>query len=97
MEYGDIAPLIKDAISYLKGIEKFVDPNACCVSTVSGGTGNVPAGFKSVTINGTDVITFPDGSTFTLISGVPFTLTAPSGQSLPALTLSDSGTWYAIK
>jgi len=97
MEYGDVAPLIKEAISYLRRIDISVDPNDCCVSIVSGGTGNIPAGFKSITINGTDVVTFADGSTFTLLMGIPFTLTAPSGKSLPAFTLSDSGTWYGIK
>lgn len=97
MEYGDIAPLIKDAIVYLKRIDTSVNPNACCNAVATGGSGSVPAGLTSVTINGTGVITFADESTFTLITGIPFVQTAPFGSSLPAYRISGAATWYGIK
>jgi hypothetical protein len=98
MNAGDIVPHIKEAISYLKGIEKFVDPNACCVAGTSAGTASVPAGFASVSIAqvgaGNVVITMSDGSTYTMTTaGEVLVQSAPDGQSLPAYNISGTATW----
>lgn len=97
MEYGDIAPLIKDAINYLKAVERNTGGD-CCIATTSAGSGSsIPAGFTSIAIvqtgAGTVDIQMSDGSNYSMTAvGEVFSDSINAG-SLPTYIISGSGTW----
>lgn len=92
MLLGDAQPYFLQFRRLLESINGSLCTASTTPATISGGTGNIPAGFKTVTIVATTApatITFPDSSTYSLATvGETLTLTAPNGTILPALTIS---------
>jgi hypothetical protein len=98
MEFGDLRPLLERIIADIQGIRRNTNNAGCCVAdTSASGSTSIPAGFGSVSIvllSGTATITLSDGSTYPLTTtGEVFTDVAPNGDSLPAYTITGSGTW----
>jgi len=99
--YGELKPVLTEQARYLRLIA-----NAQCGSkspaTTSAGTGNIPAGYNSISIVATTVpatVTFSDGSTFTFdVIGESIVQTAAEGGTLPAYTLTAGAVkWIGTK
>jgi hypothetical protein len=72
------------------------------LASITGGTGNIPYGFNSVSITATTVpatITFADATTYTLSTvGETLPISAAEGGRLPAFTISAGAVkWIGIK
>lgn len=102
--YFEFKPILGEIARYLR----ILTTKDCCNTppVTSAGTGNVPAGFKSVAIVKTStsadstIITLSDGSTYTMTEqGEVFSDAALDGQTLPAYTITGAGTikWHGIK
>lgn len=98
MDFGNLRPSMDKLISLLKRIEHNTETKEF---STSAGTGNIPAGFKSVSItnnHATDdvTITLSDASTYVLKVGETFTDVAKG--KLPAYTIAGgSHKWHGIK
>lgn len=98
MAYGEFKPVLGEIARSLRLIA-----NAQCGTAspaiTSAGTGNVPAGFNSVSITALTVpvtLTLSDSSTYTFtVVGETIVQSAAEGGSLPAYALS-GGTWKWI-
>lgn len=96
--YGEFKPILGEIARYLR-----IMSNAQCgtpsTAITSAGTGQIPAGFNSVSIVATSVpitLTMSDGSTYIFTTvGESIVQTAAIGGSLPAYALS-GGTWKWI-
>lgn len=96
--YGEFKPILGEIARYLRIIS-----NAQCgtpsTAITSAGTGQIPAGFNSVSIVATTVpvtLTMSDGSTYIFTTaGESIVQTAATGGTLPAYTLV-GGTWKWI-
>lgn len=100
MQFGDLKPVLGEIIRLLKSVDRHTDNNACCVADTSAGTGDVPAGFRDLTItqtaSGTVVITMSDGTIYTLSAvGQSYVAQAPIFKNLPAYTIiaTAGATW----
>jgi hypothetical protein len=103
MVFGEIKPSLNEIAHLLRVLVKTqcsaVSPSP---AITSGGTGNIPSGYKSVSIVATTVpvtVTFSDGSTYTFtIIGESIEHAASEGGVLPAYTFS-GGTikWTGVK
>jgi hypothetical protein len=99
--FGEFRPILGEMARYLRIIS-----NAQCGTpsqiTLTGGTGNIPAGFNSISIVATTVpatLTYADGSTYTLsVVGESIKLSASEGGTLPAITVTAGAIkWTGIK
>lgn len=96
--FGDFKPILGEIARYLRIIS-----NAQCgtpsTAITSAGTGNIPAGYNSISITAITVpvtLTLSDGSTYTFAAvGETIVQAAAQGGTLPAYTLS-GGTWKWI-
>jgi hypothetical protein len=98
MAFGDFKPYLNEIARSLRLISS-AQCGAKSPSTTSAGTGNVPAGYNSVSITATTVpvtLTLSDASTYTFtLIGETIAQAAAEGGTLPAYTLS-GGTWKWI-
>ena len=99
--FGEFKPILGEIARYLRIIS-----NAQCgtpsTAITSAGTGNIPAGFSSVTITATTApatITFANGTTYSLTTvGESIPISATVGGTLPAFTISGGAVkWIGIK
>lgn len=108
MNFGDIRGPLDKMIQLLKEIGRNTSQSACCTATTSAGTGDIPAGFKTVSIMKTDAgagvvnITLSDGSVFPLtIQGEVFVDASSDKFVLPSYTISSTlgatWIWHGIK
>lgn len=97
--------LIGAILGKLKEISHNTRQTVCCTAITSAGSNiSVPVGFGSVAIvqttDGIVDITLSDGSIFQMtVVGETFVDSAPSNKSLPAYTISGTGSWkwHSIK
>lgn len=103
MVFGEIKPSLNEIASLLR---RLVNTQCAAVSPspaiTSAGTGDVPLGFKSVSIVATTVpavITFGDGSTYTFdVVGETLVNAASDGGVLPAYTVTSGAVkWMGLK
>lgn len=85
-------------LTKLKEISNNTRSSACCTATTSAGTGDIPAGFASVSIaqtgTGDVAITMSDATVYTMTAeGEVFVQSAPTNKTLPAYTIAGSSTW----
>lgn len=101
MVIGELKPYLGEIARYLRIIS-----NAQCgtpsQAILTGGTGDIPAGFNSVGIVATTVpatITFVNGSTYTFdVVGESTKISAAEGGTLPIITLTAGAIkWTGIK
>jgi len=98
MAFGDYKPYLGEIARNTR-----ITANALCgtpsTAITSAGTGNIPAGYKSISIVAVTVpitMTLSDGSTYTFTTvGETVVQASAEGGSLPAYTLS-GGTWKWI-
>lgn len=99
--YGELKPVLMEQARYLRLIS-----NALCgtpsTAITSAGTGNIPAGFSSISITATTApatLTFSDGSTYTFDTvGETISQSASEGGKLPAYTLTAGAVkWISVK
>jgi hypothetical protein len=100
--FGEFKPILGEIARYLRIISNAQCGTATSTTITSAGTGDVPAGFDSISIIATTaptVVTLSDGSTYTFdVVGEIIAQAASNGEKLPAYTLT-SGTikWIGTK
>lgn len=100
--FGEFKPVLGEIARSLRILVNSTCGSTISTATTSTGTGDIPAGFKSISIVATSApteVTFSDGSVYTFDSiGEIVAQASESNQVLPAYTLT-SGTikWIGTK
>lgn len=98
---GDLQPYFLDFKRLLKSIAdtncRMVGEGAPITNSTSAGTGNIPAGFSSMSIvllSGSIDVDMSDGSVYPMTTiGESLVQASTTGGSLPAYTITGTGTW----